>query len=105
MAMLAKGLTVQGSAVGSRLIIRSMLEFASLHDIKPVLETFPMTEEGAKEALDRLERGESHFRCAHGRVIERQLEYDGRGVVWRLRKMELIGVRSWTFETETAELL
>lgn len=40
-----------------------MLEFAALHKIKPVVQEFPMTEEGIKEAMDRLEAGKIHFRA------------------------------------------
>lgn len=40
-----------------------MLEFAALHKIKPVIQEFPMTEEGINEAMDKLNRGEVHFRA------------------------------------------
>lgn len=63
MAMMGQGITVQGSAVSPRLPMRRMLDFAVLHNIKPVTETYPMTEEGVREALDRLNRGEVHFRA------------------------------------------
>lgn len=40
-----------------------VLEFAALHQIKPVVQTYPMTKEGITEAMDKLERGEVHFRA------------------------------------------
>ncbi|RYP53538.1 hypothetical protein DL768_001493 [Monosporascus sp. mg162] len=63
MGLLLNGLTVQGSVVAPRHIHKEMLEFAALHKIEPVTETFPMTEEGIKEALERLEQGKVHFRA------------------------------------------
>ncbi|KAK9423011.1 putative Chaperonin 10-like protein [Seiridium unicorne] len=63
MPMLLSGITVQGSVVAPRKIHRDMLEFAALHKIAPVTETFPMTVEGIKEAMDKLENGKVHFRA------------------------------------------
>ncbi|RYP88802.1 hypothetical protein DL770_004594 [Monosporascus sp. CRB-9-2] len=63
MGLLLNGLTVQGSLVAPRHIHKEMLEFAALHKIEPVVETFPMTEEGIKEAMERLEQGKVHFRA------------------------------------------
>ncbi|KAI1844438.1 hypothetical protein JX265_010068 [Neoarthrinium moseri] len=63
MPMLLAGISVQGSVVAPRHLHRQMLEFAALHGIAPVTETFPMTEEGIKEAMDRLENGNVHFRA------------------------------------------
>ncbi|KAK5999253.1 Alcohol dehydrogenase [Cladobotryum mycophilum] len=61
--LLSKGIAVQGSLVASRAIHRKMIEFAALHDIKPVVEKFPMTEEGIKDAIERLESGKIHYRA------------------------------------------
>ncbi|KXJ91918.1 chaperonin 10-like protein [Microdochium bolleyi] len=63
MPLLLNGLTVQGSVVAPRHIHKDMLEFAALHQIKPVVETFPMTEEGVAEAIEKLENGNVHFRA------------------------------------------
>lgn len=62
MPLLLNGVTVQGSVVASRYIHNRMLAFAALHQIKPVLQKFPMTEEGINEAMDKLEKGDVHFR-------------------------------------------
>ncbi|QIX00203.1 hypothetical protein AMS68_005720 [Peltaster fructicola] len=62
MPLLLNGITVQGSVVAPRYIHNRMLEFAALHQIKPVLQKFPMTEEGINEAMDKLEKGDVHFR-------------------------------------------
>lgn len=63
MPLIAQGITVQGSIVAPRQIHKDMLEFAALHNIAPVIEEFPLTEEGIKEAMDKLERGEVTFRA------------------------------------------
>lgn len=58
-----QGIAVQGSLVASRNIHREMLAFAALHNIRPITETFPMTEEGVKEAISRLDKGDIHLRA------------------------------------------
>ncbi len=63
MPLLLNGLTVQGSVVASRHIQREMLQFAAQHGIKPVVETFPMTEAGLREAMDKLDAGKVNFRA------------------------------------------
>lgn len=93
MAMLASGITVQGSVVAARQMHKDsewtppvaeaqslmrvdraadtipsspspiVLDFAALHKIKPVIQTYPMTEEGITEAMEKLDRGEVHFRA------------------------------------------
>ncbi|KAK9427982.1 GroES-like protein [Lipomyces doorenjongii] len=42
---------------------RQMLDFAGLHKIKPIVEMFPMTEEGIKPAIDKLTRNEVYCRA------------------------------------------
>ena len=61
--LILQGISVQGSLVAPRHLHRKMLEFAAQHQIKPVVETFPMTEQGIKEAMDKLERGEVTYRA------------------------------------------
>jgi D-arabinose 1-dehydrogenase-like Zn-dependent alcohol dehydrogenase len=63
MGLILQGISVQGSVVAPRYLHRQMLEFAALHQIKPIVETFPMTEEGIKQAMDRLDRGEVTYRA------------------------------------------
>ncbi|KAI3330479.1 GroES-like protein [Ustulina deusta] len=61
--MLMNGITVQGSCVASRLAHERMLEFAALHQIRPVVQLFELTEEGILDAMEKLDRGEIHFRA------------------------------------------
>ena len=63
MGLIMQGISVQGSLVAPRYLHRQMLEFAALHQIKPIIETFPMTEEGIKQAMDKLDRGEVNYRA------------------------------------------
>ncbi|KAI1161787.1 GroES-like protein [Nemania serpens] len=63
MPMLVNGITVQGSLVASRLTHERMIEFASLHNIQPVVQLFDMTEEGILDAMDKLDKGKVHFRA------------------------------------------
>ncbi|KAI1410872.1 GroES-like protein [Hypoxylon sp. FL1857] len=63
MPLLAGAITVQGSVVASRYVHQRMLEFAALHKIKPVVQTFPMTEAGIQEAMEKLEKGQIYFRA------------------------------------------
>lgn len=61
--LVLQGISVQGSLVASRSVHRQMLDFAALHQIKPIVETFPMTEEGIKEALEKLDKGQVYYRA------------------------------------------
>ncbi|KAI1439796.1 GroES-like protein [Annulohypoxylon stygium] len=63
MNLVLQGIAVQGSLVASRILHRQMLAFAALHNIKPITEVFPMTEEGIREAIGKLERGDIHLRA------------------------------------------
>jgi uncharacterized zinc-type alcohol dehydrogenase-like protein len=52
--------SVSGSPVGSPATIERMLEFAHLHDIKPQVEVYPMSE--INEAFDHLKSGNARYR-------------------------------------------
>ena len=52
--------SVSGSPVGSPATIASMLEFAKLHNIKPVIEKFSFDD--VNEAVARLRSGKAHYR-------------------------------------------
>ncbi|NWK54806.1 NAD(P)-dependent alcohol dehydrogenase [Verrucomicrobiaceae bacterium N1E253] len=52
--------SVSGSPIGSPATIASMLEFAKLHEIQPVVETFKMDQ--VNEAIERLRSGKAHYR-------------------------------------------
>lgn len=63
MPLLVQGITVQGSIVAARALHRRMLAFADLHQIKPVVQTFDMTEEGITEAMEKLDQGNITYRA------------------------------------------
>jgi len=58
--------SVSGSPVGSPAIIERMLEFAHLHDIKPQIEVYPMSE--INDALDHLKSGKARYRIVLSNV-------------------------------------
>jgi len=62
MPILLSGLKIQGSLVAAREIHREMLEFAAVHNIKPIIETFPMNLQGVEEAFKMLEEGGMRYR-------------------------------------------
>jgi len=52
--------SISGSQVGSPSTIAKMLEFASLHKIKPIIEKYEFKD--INKAIDRLRSGKSHYR-------------------------------------------
>lgn len=63
MPILVQGLNIQGSLVANRAVHHQMLAFAALHDIKPIIEKFPMSEDGLKSAMVKLEKGDVCYRA------------------------------------------
>jgi D-arabinose 1-dehydrogenase-like Zn-dependent alcohol dehydrogenase len=55
-------LKVQGSLVAPRQLQGEMLEFAARHGIRPIVEEFPLKEEGIMECIERLEEGKIRYR-------------------------------------------
>lgn len=51
---------VVGSAVGGRYLMTEMLEFAALHQIKPMIETMPITQ--VNEAMDQVLANKARYR-------------------------------------------
>lgn len=62
MPMISSGITVQGSVVAARAVHRKMLEFSALHNIKPIVMEFPMTESGIEDAMETLRDGKMRYR-------------------------------------------
>lgn len=52
--------SVSGSSVGSPSTIKTMLEFAGLHKVAPLIETFPMSQ--INDAIEKLKSGNVHYR-------------------------------------------
>ncbi len=52
--------SISASPVGSPATIARMLEFCRLHQIRPIIETFPLA--SVNEALARLRSGQAHYR-------------------------------------------
>jgi D-arabinose 1-dehydrogenase-like Zn-dependent alcohol dehydrogenase len=62
MPLLLSGLKIQGSLVAARGIHHDMLQFAAKHQIKPIIQKFPMTREGVEECIKTLEDGKMTYR-------------------------------------------
>ncbi|KAI8972129.1 chaperonin 10-like protein [Pilobolus umbonatus] len=56
-------LSLRGGIVGGRAIVPLMLEFAHRHHIKPVVQEFPLSEEGVKEAVELCGSGKARYRA------------------------------------------
>ncbi|RKU41519.1 hypothetical protein DL546_004342 [Coniochaeta pulveracea] len=63
MPLILQGINIQGSMVATRAVHRDMLEFAALHNIRPIIEKFSMSEDGIKKAMDKLEAGKVNYRA------------------------------------------
>jgi D-arabinose 1-dehydrogenase-like Zn-dependent alcohol dehydrogenase len=63
MPVVVKGLRIQGSAVASRAVQVKMLDFVALHQIKPIIERFPLTKEGVEEGMTKLREGRVRYRA------------------------------------------
>ncbi|KAF2203165.1 GroES-like protein [Delitschia confertaspora ATCC 74209] len=60
--LLLQGIRVQGSIVAPRNIHKQMLQFAALHQIKPVIMEFPLNQEGITKAMTTLNEGNMRYR-------------------------------------------
>jgi len=62
MPILAGELKIQGSLVAARQVQREMVAFAAHHQIRPIIEQFPMTVDGIQRAMKKLEDGKMRYR-------------------------------------------
>ena len=62
MPLIMHGFRVQGTVVAPRAIHNKMIEFAAVHNIKPVIEEFPLNKEGIEKAFEHLDQGEMLYR-------------------------------------------
>ncbi|KAJ6625778.1 chaperonin 10-like protein [Mycena sp. CBHHK59/15] len=60
--LVTKGLTIQGSTVASRSVLKKMLDFVAFHKIQPIIERFPMTKSGVEEGMAKLRDGKMRYR-------------------------------------------
>lgn len=62
MPLIVNGIRIQGSVVAPRNYHKEMLDFAALHNIKPINMEFPMSVDGITEAMKTLEDGKMRYR-------------------------------------------
>jgi D-arabinose 1-dehydrogenase-like Zn-dependent alcohol dehydrogenase len=60
--MFFDGYNVKSSLVATRKVHGDMLQFAAHHSIKPIIETFQLSEAGVKAAFDKLNAGSMRYR-------------------------------------------
>ncbi|KAK4162874.1 NADP-dependent alcohol dehydrogenase 6 [Cladorrhinum sp. PSN259] len=61
-AFLANASKISGSHLGNHQEMEAMLKLAAEKGIKPLVETIPLSEEGIKEAVQRVEEGKVRYR-------------------------------------------
>ncbi|KAF2260068.1 GroES-like protein [Lojkania enalia] len=62
MPLILNGTRIQGSIVAPRHLHREMLQFAAQHSIKPMIQEFPMSEDGIAKAMNTLNEGKMRYR-------------------------------------------
>lgn len=72
--VLMNAINIQGSLPAAPFLQREMLDFASFHGIRPIIEIFPMSEEGANEAMEKLRLGKMRYRGVLARDREGDLD-------------------------------
>lgn len=60
--LVVQGLAIQGTAIAPWNGIKKMLDFVELHNIKPTIMTWPMTQDGVESALKTLKEGKMRYR-------------------------------------------
>ena len=60
--LISGSLRIIGSGLATIASVRSMLEFAAKHNIKPQIEKFPMTRDGVVAAMQKLRDGKMRYR-------------------------------------------
>jgi uncharacterized zinc-type alcohol dehydrogenase-like protein len=60
--LLVEQKSLRGSIVGGRYSIELMLEFAQRHNIKTLLEEYPLNIKGLEAAMERCDKGQARYR-------------------------------------------
>jgi D-arabinose 1-dehydrogenase-like Zn-dependent alcohol dehydrogenase len=55
-------ISIHGACTSTPEEIDAVLDFAAKNDVRPVVEEFPMTEEGAAQAIEKLVTGKIRYR-------------------------------------------
>ena len=62
MLLIINDFRVQGGVVAPRAIYDTILEFAAVQNIKPMIEKLPLDKGGIDEAFEHLDHGEMRYR-------------------------------------------
>ncbi|KAJ3787474.1 chaperonin 10-like protein [Lentinula aff. detonsa] len=60
---IANGIKIAGTTPSGILIMSQTLEFAERNNIRPIIQEFPMTEDGIMDAMARLKNGDIRYRA------------------------------------------
>ena len=63
LALVTQEITVSGMCASTPTQVNQMLDFAARHKIRPMIEEFPMTEEGINAALIKLDQSKLRYRA------------------------------------------
>jgi D-arabinose 1-dehydrogenase-like Zn-dependent alcohol dehydrogenase len=62
LALIGASVSVIGSGLAPTASMRTMLDFAAKHGVKPQIEKFEMTQAGITEAMQKLRDGKMRYR-------------------------------------------
>lgn len=62
LSLITKEITVKAVCASTMVQVNEMLAFAARHEIRPIIEVFPMTLDGVNESLQKLEAGKMRYR-------------------------------------------
>lgn len=62
MPFVLNGLRMQGSIIGTRMLLREMLDFAARTGVRPVVQKYEFSEKGIDKAFEDLDSGKTRFR-------------------------------------------
>lgn len=62
-ATIFQGVNIVGVKICSRVEYGDMFNFCVRHDIRPIIEEFPMTEKGLNDAVAAVQAGKIHYRA------------------------------------------
>lgn len=61
--LLTLELRIVGSLVAPRQVHKDMLSFAAQHDVKAIIQLFPLNEAGIEDAMTKLDAGQVRYRA------------------------------------------
>lgn len=63
LSLVTRGLQIQGSVIAPRHCSVEMLRFAAHNAVRPIVQTFPLSEKGIDKAMSELQHGKVKYRA------------------------------------------